>query len=190
VTVDGDREATKSIAPGQPVTDANSKLMGSGLRKTVTMPIYGEDGTLRSFTFEVPIDTSIPPNAYIVVKREYPIDIDRELALERALVADIQERLNREVRTTEGLLRERKSADLAIQSCRERINRLETDVNMIELERDALKTDLAELRTEFAKEVQRGQNLQQRMMQSNECALETINDLVAMIAAAGIKVAK
>jgi len=236
VTVDGDREATKNIAPGQPVTDANSRLMGIGLRKTVTMPIYGEDGTIRSFIFEVPLDTEIPPGAFIHTRGrtteespvKYPIDPDRELALERAHAADLNARLTTEIKRTdylrrdiEGLMRDllgigellglpavmapetsmqyvlalkeklrgylgdlrylqdrTHNAEDKAKDDRARINQLETDVNMVELERDARKTDLAELRTEFAKEVQRGQNLQQRLMQSNEAALETINNLV------------
>jgi hypothetical protein len=236
VTVDGDREATKNIAPGQPVTDANSRLMGSGLRKTVTMPIYGEDGTIRSFTFEVPLDTDIPPGAFIHTRGrtteespvKYPIDVERELAIERAHAADLNARLTTEIQRTdylrrdiEGLMRDllgigellglpavmapetsmqyvlalkeklrgylgdlrylqdrTHNAEDKAKDDRERINLLETDVNMVELERDARKTDLAELRTEFAAEVQKVQRLEHRLMLAQESSLATIGALV------------
>jgi hypothetical protein len=43
---------------------------------------------------------------------------------------------------------------------------------------DAARHDLAVCRQEFAAEVQRSQNLQHRLMQSSEAALQTINNLV------------
>lgn len=249
-----EREATEHIGPGQPVTDENSRLCGEakpvgppkhvdmrtlvsgGIRKTVTLPIYGEDGTVRQFTFEVPVDAEIPPGAFISGRGrtaeespvKWPIDADRELAIERAHSADVNARLTKEIRLTEnlrrdieGLLRDMVSIgeilglpaisrpDVSIhyvlsikeklrgylgdlryakdrvhcledkaKEDRERINRLETDVNMVELERDALKTELAEVRADFAAEVQANQRLQKSLAKNLEEAIETINALV------------
>lgn len=167
-----EREATEHIGPGQPVTDANSQPIGEAketprFAETILPEDVEEkfiDGTLR--------------------------DLSGLTAFERARVRDI---LDSEV-TEEWWRKWRRTLAMLVRAIHiargetwaqgDTVRRLERDLSAQVEEIFKLRQSLADMtaelaisRKEFAAEVQRNHALQQRLMESTESALETINNL-------------
>lgn len=173
-------------------------LVMGGVRKTVTLPIYGEDGAVRQFTFEVPVDTEIPPNAFISARGPSaepspvtcPSDLEKAM-LCKALIS-IGEMLGVPVLAQHmhiryeqqvmdklrGYLSDLRFAQDQMHVLEDKVKELDGDARGVREAHQNAQEDLASLRADFAAEVRSNQDLQRRLSQTAEQALSAIQALI------------